>query len=305
MIDSMLLHPESAPPTVPKITRRGFLRAGVRGGIGLGALGVTSLAWGAEVEVNWVEIVPVEVRLPRLPRAFDGFRIAQISDVHIEGGAMRRHFPDIARLTTAQGADAIVLTGDYTTHPDSWQEEALFEGFQHLKAPSGVFAVLGNHDQWFSPHGGRGGAQVARTALARAGARELRNDAFAIERGGERLWMCGLDDWGLGYSDLDTLLRRFPTQSCAVLLAHEPDFADGAAIRGRFDLMLAGHSHGGQIALPFVGPIHLPGGARKYPRGRYQVGEMALYTNRGLGTTDIPVRFCARPEITVFTLKSA
>lgn len=305
----MPLHPKSAPQATPKITRRGFLRAGVRGCIGLGALSVTSMAWGASVEVDWVEIVPVEMILPRLPRAFDGFRIAQISDIHIEGGAMRRHFPDIARLTSAQGADAIVLTGDYTTHADNWQEEALFEGFQHLKAPGGVFGVLGNHDQWFprggERGGGRGGAQMARSALARAGARELRNEAFAIERGGEKLWMCGLDDWSTGYADFDALLERFPPQSCAILLAHEPDFADSAIHGGRFDLMLAGHSHGGQIALPFVGPVHLPGGARKYPRGRYQVGEMTLYTNRGLGTTDIPIRFCARPEITVFTLKCA
>ncbi len=304
MIDSLPMQPAIAPETTPTFTRRGFLRAAVRGGAGLSALSVSSLAWGASVEVDWVEIVPVEVILPRLPRAFDGFRIAQISDVHIEGGAMRRHFSDMARLTSEQGADAIVLTGDYTTYPDKWQEEALFEGFQHLRAPSGVFAVLGNHDQWFPPGGGRGGAQVAREALARAGARELRNDTFAIERGGEKLWMCGLDDWGMGYSDLNTLLARLPAPSCAILLAHEPDFADGAAPCGRFDLMLAGHSHGGQIALPFVGPVHLPGGARKYPRGRYQVGDMALYTNRGLGTTDVPIRFCSRPEITVFTLKS-
>ncbi len=293
------------PQNARKITRRDFLRAGVRGGAAIGALSLSSTAWGAGVEVNWVEIVALDVVLPRLPRAFEGFRVAQISDIHIEGGAMRRDFPDIARLVTAQGADAIVLTGDYTTSADNWQEEALFKGFRELKAPMGVFAVLGNHDQWSAPRGELGGASLARSALARAGALELRNDARAIERGREKLWMCGLDDWGVGYADFEGLLGRFPQQCCAILLAHEPDFADFAAPCGRFDLMLSGHSHGGQIALPFVGPIHLPGGARKYPRGRYQVGDMTLYTNRGLGVIDIPIRFCARPEITIFTLKSA
>ncbi|PQV62769.1 hypothetical protein B1R32_12216 [Abditibacterium utsteinense] len=304
MIDS-LANPQKIRSVSRKMTRRNFLRAGVRGGVGIGALSVSSLAWGAGVEVNWVEIVEINVTLPRLPRAFDGFRLAQISDVHIEGGAMRRHFPDIARLTTAQGADAIVLTGDYTTHADNWQENALYAGFRELKAPSGVFAVLGNHDQWFSPDDRFGGAAMARSALSRAGAHELKNDAFAIERNGEKLWMCGIDDWATGHSDLSAFPSRFSPQNCAILLAHEPDFADDVALGGRFDLMLSGHSHGGQIALPLVGPVHLPAGGRKYPRGRYQVEDMMLYTNRGLGVVDLPIRFCARPEITVLTLKAA
>lgn len=299
--------PRQPHPLARKLTRRGFLRAGVRGGIAVGTLGVSSVAYGAGVEIDWVEVVSLEVAMPRLPRAFDGFRIAQISDIHIEGGGMRHHFPAIARLTSAQNADAIVLTGDYTTFPDIWQEEPLVQGFKELRAPSGVFAVLGNHDQWGPPagfpQGAPGGAALARAALSRAGARELCNDCFAIERSGERLWICGLDDWSMGHSDFAALQNRLPAQSCAVLLVHEPDFADAAAESGRFDLMLAGHSHGGQIALPFFGPIHLPGGARQYPRGRYQVGAMTHYTNRGIGVVDLPIRFCARPEITVFTLK--
>jgi predicted MPP superfamily phosphohydrolase len=97
-------------------------------------------------------------------------------------------------------------------------------------------------------------------------------------------------------------LERLPEEGAAILLAHEPDFADLSARTGRFDLQLSGHSHGGQVKLPLFGIPYLPRFARKYPRGRYQVGKMILYTNRGLGMVHLPFRFNSRPEITLFTL---
>ncbi len=287
-----------APIIEPKITRRAFLSRGAR--LGLGALGLSagSLGWGRYFEPDWIEIMRLDLRLPRLPRVFDGFRIAQISDIHIEGGEMRRHFPAIADLVSAQGADAIVLTGDYISGPGDWQGEALFQGFRRLRTREGVFAVLGNHDHY-------GWSEQPRRAFERANVHLLQNTTAKIERGGDALWLAGLDDWLLARADLAALLAALPRQGTAILLGHEPDFADEVAALGRFDLMLSGHSHGGQIALPFLGPVYVPRGARKYPRGLYRVGDMALYTNRGLGTIGVPIRFCARPEITVFTLKSA
>jgi predicted MPP superfamily phosphohydrolase len=293
----------STPPN-PKVTRRGLLRRAVRGGIGLGALGVTGTAWGSG-EANSLETNSIELTLPRLPAAFDGFRIAQISDIHIEGGSMRDRLPKISRYVSSLKPDAIVITGDYTTHADDWQEDPLAEGLKPLEATYGIFGILGNHDQWNLGDDLGRGAQVARSALKRAGARELGNAAFAIERKGEKLWICGIDDWAKGKADLASVEATLPPQSCAILLAHEPDFADIAAPTGRFDLMLSGHSHGGQISLPFAGPVYLPWGGRKYPRGRYQVGGMTLYTNCGLGVIDVPLRVCARPEVTVFTLRCA
>lgn len=291
--------------TPTKITRRGLLRSGVRLGIGAAALSSGALAFGRYVEPDWIEVEQVEIPLPRLPRAFDGFRLAQISDIHIEDNDMQRYFPGIAKLVTAQRADAIVMTGDYTTYADTWQEDALYEGFQHLQAPCGVWGVLGNHDQWMERIHRIHGANVVRSALARAGVVELPNTAQKIERDGATLWMCGLDDWMSGFADLPRLLDLVPDGAPAILLHHEPDFADEIAPTGRFDLMLSGHSHGGQIALPVIGPLHLPPFCEKYPRGLYQVGDMALYTNRGLGTVGPPVRLFSRPEITVFTLRCA
>ena len=120
-------------------------------------------------------------------------------------------------------------------------------------------------------------------------------------RGRAGLHLAGVDDVRAGAARLDDVLARLPPTGCAILLAHEPDFADTAAASGRFDLQLSGHSHGGQIVLPFIGAPILPRMGRKYPTGCYTVRNMALYTNRGLGV--IP-RVNCRPEISVFTLLS-
>jgi hypothetical protein len=107
-----------------------------------------------------------------------------------------------------------------------------------------------------------------------------------------------------GNDRLDRVLSKLPPDGCAILLAHEPDFADYSAATGRFDLQISGHSHGGQIVFPVIGAIFLPNFAKKYTSGRYNVNGMAQYTNRGLGTAEIQVRLNCPPEITIFTLSS-
>jgi predicted MPP superfamily phosphohydrolase len=102
---------------------------------------------------------------------------------------------------------------------------------------------------------------------------------------------------------LDLVLDALPDEGAAILLAHEPDFADISAATGRFDAQLSGHSHGGQVRMPFIGPLVLPAFAKRYPSGRYQVGGMIQYTTRGVGTELVPVRFGCRPEISVITLR--
>lgn len=262
--------------------------------------------YAAQVEPDWVEIERREIVLARLPRAFDGFRIAHISDIHIEGGDMASRFAGVCDLVSAQGADAILMTGDFCAYGGTWQTGALFEGFRRLSAKSGVFATLGNHDHRRSgDEDVTQGARVVRTAFERAGVRELPNQAVALRRGDDRLWIAGLDDALTGFADFEALKTQLPGGETTILLHHEPDYADQWAPSGLFDLMLSGHSHGGQIALPFYGPLRLPPMCEIYPRGWYRIGDMQLYTNRGLGTIALPLRFCARPEITLFTLKCA
>jgi predicted MPP superfamily phosphohydrolase len=159
---------------------------------------------------------------------------------------------------------------------------------------------MGNHDHWTGPGG-------VRRALRAAGVRELPNQVLTVRRNDARLYIVGADDPWCKKANVAPIVKNLPSRGAAILLAHEPDYADNFCQYKRFDLQLSGHSHGGQVALPLIGPLALPGAGQKYPRGQYQVEDMKLYTNRGLGTSGargFHVRFNCRPEITLFTLRT-
>lgn len=130
----------------------------------------------------------------------------------------------------------------------------------------------------------------------------LQCEVWTLKRAGYPLHVCGVDDVWEGNPRLDHVLSRLPGSGPAILLVHEPDFADTVSMSGRFDLQLSGHSHGGQVRFPLVGAPALPRYARKYPVGAYRIGGMPLYTNRGLGMLPPRFRFLCRPEIAVFDL---
>jgi predicted MPP superfamily phosphohydrolase len=276
--------------------RRWMLPAAMAAGIGVAGAGGAGYAFG--VEPAWIEIVPVQVTLPRLAPSFTGYRIVQLSDMHLGDGLGRRRLEAIVRRANAQRPDLIALTGDFVTRAAERHAADLVAGLSRLRAGDGVVAVLGNHDY-------QAGAAAIRAALSASGIRELGNATWALERDGVLLHLAGVDDIWEGKDRLDLVLARLPREGAAVLLAHEPDFADASAATGRFDLQISGHSHGGQVVMPFYGPLYLPPYAERYPSGRYQVGRMVQYTNRGVGTLGRPVRFNCRPEITVFTLVAA
>jgi predicted MPP superfamily phosphohydrolase len=138
-------------------------------------------------------------------------------------------------------------------------------------------------------------------ALEAENIRVLANQSEAVEHDGARIWLAGVNDVLSKTADLNKTLRRVPPAEAVVLLAHEPDFADEVA-RFPVDLQLSGHSHGGQIRIPLLPPLYLPALAKKYVWGQYQVGPLALYTNAGLGTVDVPIRFNCPAEITLLTL---
>jgi predicted MPP superfamily phosphohydrolase len=165
-----------------------------------------------------------------------------------------------------------------------------------LRARLGVFAILGNHDVASVP-------DFITECLENHGIRVLRNTSLPIEQGKARFWLAGIDDVMQGVPDLSRTLTSIPKEETVVLLSHEPDFADEAALHP-IDLQLSGHSHGGQIWLPIIGAPWLPPYAQKYPRGKYQVGRLTLYTNIGLGTIRVPMRLNCTPEITLFTLRA-
>jgi predicted MPP superfamily phosphohydrolase len=157
--------------------------------------------------------------------------------------------------------------------------------------------VLGNHDVATDPN------RVI-NSLRAAGIELLGNRSVPIEGSGARFWLAGVDDVMEKRSDLHAALHDVPASESVILLAHEPDFAD-YVVRFPVDLQLSGHSHGGQVRIPFVRPLWLPPLAKKYIWGLYKIGGLTLYTNPGLGTVGIPVRMNCPPEITLLTLRRA
>jgi uncharacterized protein len=272
---------------------------------GLAAASTLALAEDTVIrEPNHPELVKLEMPLPRLPAAFDGFTIAQLSDFHYDEVfsivPIRRAIELVNRLQP----DLVVLTGDFVTismfvvghdRQAAKVAEPCAKLLSQLRSRLGSVAVLGNHEAQSDP-------DFVTEALRSYGISVLRNRSWAVEKDGKRLWFCGLDSVDMR-PWLEHALLGVPENEPVVLLVHEPDFADQAA-RYPVDLQLSGHSHGGQVWLPGIGAPWLPRYGRKYPRGRYTVGALPLYTNVGLGTIRLPVRFNCTPEITLFTLRA-
>ena len=256
----------------------------------------------AQLEPAWLHVHHLSLHLPRFAPAFSGLRLVQISDIHMGGWMNRERLDKVVQSILSEAPDVIAITGDYLLGHgwDEAREHALDELAEALKplveiAPT--LTVMGNHDYWTDP-------RKIRHKLKETGIIELSNSVYSIQRGEAVFHICGLDDVYERRDRLDDLISLLPATGAAILLCHEPDFADTSAETGRFDLQISGHTHGGQVVLPLVGPIHTPKHGHKYPLGLYQVGNMMQYTNRGVGMARIPVRFNCRPEVTVFSLKS-
>jgi len=265
---------------------------------GAALLGAGGLLYAREVEPRRLEVVRPELTLPRLAAAFDGYRIVQIGDLHLDDWAKPARLHRIAEMVNAERPDLVVVTGDFASYSaKKLDTERLVGALRRLSAPDGVLAILGNHDYLTD-------VKLIRRCIREAGLTELINESVTLRRGGSELHVAGVDDVMEGRSRLDLVLRDLPASGAAVLLAHEPDFADVAAATGRFDLQLSGHSHGGQVRVPLLGKAVLPPFSQRYTRGLHRVGGMLVYTNRGLGTVHARLRFGCRPEITALTLRA-
>jgi predicted MPP superfamily phosphohydrolase len=284
------------------ITRRCFLTASACAAAGLAL-------YAGEFERHRIEISRCDIFLPGLPAAFDGFRVAQLSDIHLDQYTEPFLLRDAVTFINRLNPDAVFLTGDYVTFGllpsrfsigPAWQCARLLN---NLQCPN-RYAVLGNHDVIIS-------RKEVIAALSANGITVLDNAYLPIERAGGRFWLAGLDDPVVGNPDpnaaIPASIRNVPHEPI-VLLCHAPDYADhlvtlaaGQAVA----LMVSGHTHGGQVRLPFVGAIALPVMGKKYVQGWFRFGDLQLYVNRGLGTVGVPFRFDCPPEITLLTLRSA
>lgn len=264
------------------------------------------VSYGFRVEPTWLEVNQCEIPIASLPNEFDGFRIVQLSDFHCGRLVNGDYLTEAVELALDQNPDVVVLTGDF-----------IHKGFKHidevaeivgcLSAPCGVFAVLGNHD--YSVRNALGFRRyrhlhrAVADALGAKGIRVLHNESVALRREEKVLQLIGVEDLWSRACDLDLAYHGLTREAPHIVLAHNPRTVEHLNGR-RCDLMLSGHTHGGQIHVPRLGRPTLGPKTRRFAAGLYQLRDTYLYVNRGVGF-GFRFRYGVRPEVTVLVLRTA
>jgi len=272
------------------MTRRGFLL----GCVGLGVATTPVGLYGAVYEPHDIEIVRRKMAIPKLPSRLDGLTAVQISDLHLSGnGDLHSHLVDQVRKLKP---DTILFTGDLID-----DQSAIGDGidiFRSWQPPAGIWAVPGNWDHTATADT----IDILVNRLKSAKVRFLVNESAQLEDG---LWIAGVDDPSSSLDDVSAAIDSIPAAAPRILLAHSPDIVTSLQDT-TFGLVLAGHTHGGQVNLPFFNGAWLKDGpSSEYIQGLFDVHGSPLYVNRGIGTTKLPIRIGARPEITHFTFHAA
>ena len=282
-----------------KVSRRKFLiRAPlvVAGGL---------VFYSAEIGRHEISVVERDLGIRGLPGAFAGYRIVQISDIHFDQYTEPSFLRRVIERINSLAPDLVLLTGDFISMgplPLRFAHGAMgrcAEILHEIQCPQ-RFAAMGNHDAAL-------GEWYIGPALADVRIPLLIDEHVPLERGGEHVWLCATHDPVTHVPDLNATIPGNP-DAPVLLMTHGPDYADTllAHPRGHLvDAMFSGHTHGGQVRIPFMPPMHLPEGGRKYVEGAFQLGRLQLYVNRGIGAVGLPFRLNCPPEITVFTLRRA
>lgn len=269
------------------ISRRTFLLGALGCGVGPIAVG----GYSRLIEPRWVEINHICIKISALPKRFEGFTIAQLSDIHHCKHVPVEFVRKCVRQVNALSPDIIALTGDFISDSDTYLSPVV-EELSRLEAREGIFAVPGNHDN----------KELTLYTLSKRGIRLLINELVPLYRKNEYILIAGVDDLWLGTLDIDRTLR-YSNGEPTIMLSHNPDIIT-AVKHKNVDFIMAGHTHGGQISIPFVKPtVMFPQFDTPYMAGLFREGKTTLYVNKGIGTSTYPVRFFARPEISFFTLQ--
>lgn len=258
--------------------------------------GPTSAALAADRKK--LKIERVDIAVPGLPPAMDGFRIGQISDLHLEPFTTQEDIWEAVQTVNSLKPDLVAVTGDFVTN-NTKAAGLVADTVSHLAAPHGVFASLGNHDFW-------SGADDVVRALQQNNIPVLSNETRRIETDAGTLWLGGIDSVYITKPDVRKTLQHWKETQPLVLMMHEPDAADDIAAAGVQALQLSGHTHGGQLVFGkrSPSPIRRARHGKKYLAGQYKVGGVELYVNRGIGCVGVPLRIGAPPEVTEITLRS-
>ncbi|MCA0924596.1 metallophosphoesterase [Bacillus stratosphericus] len=281
-----------------QLSRRQFLK-GAAGASILGLLATTSgYGYARYIEPRMIDAVSLTIHDAQLPASFNQFKIAQFSDVHLSDTFPAKDLETVVQKINDESPDLIVFTGDLVDFEASIEEhEKAKASLSKLDAPFGKFAICGNHD--YGPFG----IALYEETMKACGFTLCKNEVFHLEKEGGRIQIATLDDLMMSMPDYHFIKREVSSDLFTLLLVHEPDAAlelESTPI----NLQLSGHTHGGQIQLPFYGPILTAPFGRTYVEGLYGSYQHRIYVNRGLGTTRLPLRFLAKPEITFFTLTS-
>lgn len=261
------------------------------------AAGASGLVASYPVFIERYLITINQYRIPvlNLPEAFAGFRIVHLTDLHYGALVPLTVIEYVVSKANQIRRDAVVCTGDYVHEREATgQIDSVWPLLARLVARAGVYSVLGNHDHW---------ADTARSQywLEESG-QDLRHRAVAIDRDGQRIWLVGAGDLWEDHVSVDELFAGVPESECRILLAHNPDTAD-TDYAARVDLILSGHTHGGQVMLPFVGPPVLPVSNKAYSSGlKRSPHGTPVFISRGIGWAVYPVRLNCLPEIAVLEL---
>lgn len=288
--------PTQEKPRTQGTTRRSLLRMAV----GAVIAGASAAAYARWVEPTWIEVVERNLPVPHLPPAWESARVALIADLH-HGASVPLEYLAVALARVADlRPDLVAVAGDFVTGGRPEAGEAVAELVGRLSPPLGTVACLGNHDYGVVYPVPDAPALPVAGALTRRGVRVLRNQAACLTRGGEDLWVAGVEDLWAGRLRPADAVRDIPRGAASIMLCHNPDAAEGLEAAG-CGAILSGHTHGGQVHIPLLGPPILPVRNRGRYRGMHRVGRARLYINRGLGWL-LKVRLACRPEITVLAL---
>lgn len=245
-------------------------------------LGILALVDALFVEPNWIEVTHSQVRAP-VERPL---KIAHLTDLHSAGIGFRER--RLLKLLEREKPDIIVISGDILAPRGSYAQAA--EVLSRLRAPLGVWLVRGNWENWYP-------LKDEREFYGKLGVSFLLNSSAEVQ---PNVWLIGLDDPMFGHADLAAALRIVPRGTFKIALFHSPTFFDRSA--GRYQLALAGHSHGGQVRIPLLKPLWLPSGIGSYVQGWFEKDGSRMYVNRGIGMTLLPIRFFCRPELAIITV---
>jgi hypothetical protein len=259
-------------------------------------LGLIVCGYGILIRRRWFHVREVEIPIDGLDPTFDGFRVAHLSDLHIGTNTPKSWGLSWARAANGAAPDISVVTGDMVSSETAYHDD-IAEVVSTLKAKDGVFVSMGNHDYF-------GEGEPLITRIRERGVTVLRNEGVCLERGGKRLYLAAIDDTWTERDDLEKALAACPADTPVVLLAHDPERFRQAAKRD-VALTLSGHTHGGQIAFPFLSRwISLSHLTHHFHQGLYRIGRSTLYVHPGLGTTGPPMRLGVAPIVAILTLRA-